>query len=144
MNKLKEKIINRENKEKTEKINKESKTIKIIKGTSISLIITIIALFILAFILANTDISESICMPVTVVIVGISILVGSSISLIKIKEKGMVYGGMVGLTYIIIIYLLSSVISSNFTLNFMSLITIVVAILSGIVGGIIGVNVIKK
>ena len=36
----------------------------------------------------------------------ISVFIGSSMAVIKIKEKGMVNGALVGLIYILILYLL--------------------------------------
>ena len=47
---------------------------------------------------------------------------------------------LVGLIYITLIYLLSSIITGNFLLNINSIIMIIVSVLTGAVGGIIGVN----
>jgi putative membrane protein (TIGR04086 family) len=68
-------------------------------------------------------------------------LIGSSISTLKIKKNGILNGSMVGLIYISAIYIISSIISTEFSLNINSIIMIASAILSGIIGGIIGVNI---
>lgn len=113
----------------------------IIRGSVISIILTLIALIIFSVILANTQISENTMKPVITVISAISILIGSIVSVSKIKKMGIVNGAIVGGIYIIIIYVLSSIISSNFSINLSSLILMVASIIAGILGGIIGVNI---
>ncbi len=127
---------------KIEDVTKEKNKniIKIIKGSIISIVITIIALTIYAAVLSYTNISESTMIPVILTITGISILIGSSMSSISIKKQGMINGGLVGLIYILFIYILSSIISTGFSLNMNAIIMILVAIVTGIIGGIIGVN----
>ena len=74
------------------------------------------------------------------IITAISILVASSIENTKIKKNGLLNGGIIGGGYILIIYLVSSILNWKFTLNLQSIIMIVSAIVFGILGGIIGVN----
>lgn len=117
--------------------------IKIIKGSVGGIILTLILLLIFAAVLTYTNIEESTIKPVIIVITVISILVGSSISTLKIKKNGMINGAMVGLIYILTIYLISSITGSGFALNIYSIIMIIAAIISGVIGGIIGVNISK-
>ena len=114
--------------------------IKILKGSIISIIITLIMLFIFALLLAYTDMRETIITPVIICTSGISILVGSMISSKNIRKQGLINGGLVGLIYITIIYLLSSIVQGNFGLNASSIIMIATSILAGALGGIVGVN----
>ena len=119
----------------------ENKTIKnIAKGVGISLISTCIMLFIFAVLLTYTDISENIIDTVIIIITAISILIGSSIGNLKIKKNGLLNGAIIGGTYILIIYLISSILNWRFSLNIQSIIMIIIGILFGILGGIIGVN----
>ena len=74
------------------------------------------------------------------IITAISILVASSIENTKIKKNGLLNGGIIGGGYILIIYLVSSILNWKFTLNQQSIIMIVSAIVFGVLGGIIGVN----
>lgn len=113
---------------------------KIIKGSLVSIIITIIGLIIFSILLSYTSISESSIPTVTILITVISILIGSSLSMSSIKKNGIVNGVSIGLIYILFIYLLSSIIEGNFTLNTHSIIMILGSVLSGALGGIIGVN----
>lgn len=113
---------------------------KIIKGSVISIVITLIGLVIFAILLTYTSMSESTIPAVTIIITVISILIGSSLCMSTVKKNGIINGMLIGLIYIAFIYILSSIIEGNFALNLKSIIMIVGAIIAGAVGGIIGVN----
>lgn len=113
---------------------------KIIKGSVISIAITLIGLVIFASLLTYTSIAESTIPAVTIIITIISILIGSSLCMSTVKKNGIINGILVGLIYIAFIYILSSMIEGNFALNLKSIIMIVGSIIAGAVGGIIGVN----
>ena len=113
---------------------------KIVKGSIISIVITLIALVIFAGFLTYTSISESTIPTVTIIIAVISILKGSSLSMTTIRKNGIVNGAIIGLIYIAVIYLLSSIIEKDFSLNIYSIIMIISSALAGALGGIIGVN----
>ena len=119
----------------------ESNNIKIIaKGGLISIVITIIALMIFAVMLSSTSISETTIPTVIIIITAVSILIGSSLSMTKIKKNGIVNGALIGLIYIIFIYLLSSIVEKDFSMNLYSIVMIIESIFAGAVGGIIGIN----
>jgi putative membrane protein (TIGR04086 family) len=90
--------------------------------------------------LTYTNIQENTIEPVTIVITGISILLGSTIGNRKMKKNGLINGAIIGGIYMISIYLVSSLLNSNFSLNGLSIIMIVVGMIFGVLGGIIGVN----
>lgn len=116
--------------------------IKIIKGVGISIIFTLICLTIFSALLTYTNLSESLIQPVVISVTGISIFVGSFFATRKVKKNGIIKGIAVGLIYIILIYLISSVVNNaNFALNIGSIVMMVIGILCGAIGGIIGVNV---
>ena len=113
---------------------------KVIKGSAFSIIITLIGLLIYSIILSYTRVSESTIPTIVIIITAISILIGSTISTSNIKKNGIINGMFVGLIYIAIIYLLSSIVTGNFLLNITSIIMIITSVLTGALGGIIGVN----
>ena len=116
--------------------------LNILKGVGISVVFTIICLFIFSCLLVFTDLSESLMQPVIIIVTGVSILIGSSIGNRKVKKNGIINGAIVGLIYILCIYLISSVIGGgDFALNMQAIIMMAVGIVCGIIGGIIGVNV---
>lgn len=116
--------------------------LKIIKGVVISIIFTLISLTIFSALLTYTNLSENLIQPVVISVTGISILVGSFFTTRKVTKNGIIKGISVGLIYILLIYLISSVLNNaNFSLSMGSIIMITVGILCGAIGGIIGVNV---
>lgn len=133
-NLVKEKKIDDISKEKNKNI------INIIRGAIIAIVLSLIFLTIYAAILSFTNISENTMVPVVLVITGISILIGSSMSSISIKKKGLINGALVGLIYAITLYALSSILGAGFSIGFNSIIMIIVSIITGMIGGIIGIN----
>ena len=119
-----------------------SKTlVNIIKGIIIRFIITIILFYILGIILSYTSVPEKIITPAIIVITGISILIGSSVSLIKSDSKGMMKGGAIGLIYFGILYSISSILLKNFEINIYSGIMFAATCICGGIGGIVGINI---
>lgn len=121
--------------------NLSNKTFKhVCTGIGISLISSFVFLCIFALLLMYTNISESTIFPVIIIITGISILIGTIICTRKLSKNGIITGGVVGVLYILIIYLISSLLNCDFSLNIQSFVMIVVSIICGMIGGIIGVN----
>ena len=104
----------------------------IIKGTIISVVISMILLLIFSIILTYTNISEATIVPIIIVVTTISILIGSSIGSAKIKKNGLLNGAIIGGIYMIIFYILSSIVSWKFALNTTSIIMIITGMLAGI------------
>lgn len=117
---------------------------KILKGIILSVLITLLGLLILAIVITYTNVSESIIPIAVTIITAISILIGSFFSTINIQKNGLLNGFAVGFTYIVTIYVISSITSTGFTLTNTSFIMIISAILAGMLGGIIGVNLKNK
>lgn len=123
------------------KTKEDSNFVRIIKGSILSIILTIICLLIFSLILAYTNIPEKTMIPVITAVTAISILAGSIISVSKIEKKGIINGALVGLIYILTIYIISSIAKGNFGITINSIILIAPAIIAGMLGGIIGVNI---
>lgn len=121
-----------------ETITKKVKNI--FKGVSIAIIFTLLSLFIFAIILTYTNVQESFIQPVIIVITAISIFIGSSIGNIHMQKNGILNGGIIGATYLIIIYMISSIINNNFKITKETIIIMVAGMIFGVIGGIIGVN----
>ncbi len=110
--------------------------VSIIKGIIISFLFTAISLIVFSLLLTYTSLSEDTIKPVIITLTGISILIGSSIGTRKLKKNGLLNGAIIGASYIILLYLISSIISSNFSLSIVSLIMII----AGLIGGILRRN----
>ena len=114
--------------------------IRILKGSLISIVTTLILLIIFSAILTYTNVNENVMPTVIIIVTALSILIGSQISTLKIKKNGIINGASVGIIYIVLLYLISSLVTKNFSLNNYSIIMMVTSLLIGGVGGVIGVN----
>ena len=123
-----------------EKVKNKSQIACIFKGTIIAIFFTIVALSIFSIILVNTNIGEETIEPVILVVTAVSILIGSSIGMHKVKSNGLLNGAIIGILYILTIYLISSIVNSNFSINKATIIMILLGIIGGVIGGIIGIN----
>jgi len=113
---------------------------EIIRELILSILLSLILIFILSILLFKTSISEEIIKPATMGIVIISLMIGAfRISKAK-KQKGILYGSLLGIIYMFILYLVSSFANFEFYLGIDSIIMIILGIIGGAVGGIIGVN----
>lgn len=122
------------------KENNSNGIVIILKGSLISIIATIVLLMIFAAVLTYSNINENSMPTVIIVVTALCILIGSQITTSKIKRNGIVNGALVGAIYILALYLISSIISKDFSLNICSIIMMATSILIGGIGGIIGVN----
>lgn len=120
---------------------KNNSVVKVIKGSAIAIILTLIFLSIYAALLSATNMSETTMVPVVLVITGISILIGSSMSTVSIKSQGMLNGFLVGLIYMAVLYIISSIMLVGFEFNLNSVIMLIVGAVTGMIGGVIGVNI---
>lgn len=120
--------------------NNSNSLIRILKGSMIAIAVTIILLIIFAAILTYSNINENTMPTVIIVITAFSILIGSQIATTKIKRNGILNGALLGVIYITFLYILSGLVTKNFSLNNYSIIMIATSILIGGLGGIIGVN----
>ena len=115
-------------------------SICILKGILISFLFTLCMLIIFFFFFVYTSLSEQTIRPVIITITGVSILIGSSLGTRKLHKNGMISGGIIGASYILLLYFISSIVNSNFSINWISVIMIIVGLIGGIFGGVIGVN----
>lgn len=116
--------------------------VSILKGVGIAILFTIIALSIFSCLLVFTSMSENLMQPVVIGVTGISILIGSFIANRKMKKNGIINGILVGVLYILTIYIISSIVNGgDFGLNLGSIIMMTIGIIGGAIGGIIGVNI---
>lgn len=112
-----------------------------IKGVVSSFTISIILFYILGIILTSSKITEKIITPAILIITGLSILIATSVVMIKNNEKGLLKGGLIGLSYFSILYIISSISMQNFEINIYSMIMLVITFICGSIGGIVGINI---
>ena len=111
-----------------------------LKGLAISVCMSLIMILILSIVISFSNISENVIMPTVVFISAFSILIGAFLVAKKINQKGIIYGSMLGIIYMAILYITSSIINFNFSLNLNSIVMIAFGVIGGAIGGILGVN----
>lgn len=110
------------------------------KNLIIEFVLTLFLLMLLSVLLSLTNISENIINPSIIFISAFSILIGSFFSARKIGTKGILIGILQGFIYMLILYLLSSISNSEFSVGMASIMMILISIACGAIGGILGVN----
>lgn len=111
-----------------------------IRETIFSIIITIILIFIISLLIAFTSLEERFITPLVIGAASISLLICAYRVAKNKKENGILYGIGLGITYMVILYICSAFISTDFSLSSNSLIMICAGIIGGAIGGILGVN----
>ena len=114
--------------------------IRVLKGSILAIGISLVLLIVYSGLLTYTKLGEGTIPAFVIIITSMSILISSIISNTTVKKNGLTNGAFVGLIYMMVFYLISSIISGNFGLTTYSLILIIASILSGGIGGIVGVN----
>lgn len=112
----------------------------IIKGVSIALSISLVAILLFAFLLRWTNISDSLIAPVNQVIKGVSIFLGVLFGLKKVKKNGIINGLLIGFFYTILALLVLSLLDGacNFDRSFLN--DLIFSLVTGAICGIICVN----
>ena len=118
--------------------------IAILKGEIIAFIINIFGLIILSLIMTYSTISDNNIPTLVIAVNTLAILIGSSISTIKLEKKGIVNGLIIGVLYMLIYLLISLIFSGNINFSSKTILLIILGVIAGGIGGIIGVNLNRK
>ena len=110
----------------------------------ISFLIAIMFLIITATIFAYTSINDRYLNMFVFGIVALSVFIGSTLSLKKIKKKGFLFGALFGIIFLALIYLFTVIAYKGFFFTNTLGIYALICSLAGVLGGIIGVNLNKK
>ena len=117
-----------------------NKVLLMLKGIGISMFLSIIMILVLSMVLSFSNVKESVIMPTVIFISSFSILIGGSLVAKRIENKGIIYGSILGLIYMMILYFISSIMNFDFSLNVSAIMMIAFGIIGGAIGGILGVN----
>lgn len=114
--------------------------VSVLKGILAAYLITIPAFMLFALILANMDFPQKLIPSAVVVTTVISVLTAGCVSTRGLKNRGWLNGSIVGLIYMLILYIFSGLVYKNFTINKYVVTMAVIGILTGAIGGIAGIN----
>jgi putative membrane protein (TIGR04086 family) len=115
-------------------------TLRVIKGLMIAFLITLPCFLAFALFLTYTDFPEKYTYIAVLVTTIISVMVAASYSTKHVKSKGWMNGGFVGMLYMVILYLVSSLVFVKFAIDIQVVFMLLIGILVGAIGGILGIN----
>ena len=120
----------------------KSKILNYIIAMLVSLLSSVVLVFIFAIILSSVSISSTFIKPINQVIKGISLAIGALIALKG--DKGLIKGAVFGAVYSVLSFILFSIIAGSFDFDFHILLDFLFCIVIGALVGVVKVNVIKK
>lgn len=120
-------------------MDKKSMLLNVIKGSLVSLIITIILIIGLTVFMMFKELSGGTVNITMIVFTGIAIAIGAILATKKNGEKGWLVGLLVSILYFIVVYIISSALN-GFVFKQYDLVRFVMAMVVGLVSGILGIN----
>lgn len=123
---------------KTKNLNK---SIYLLKGLVLAYIITCILILFFSLLLTYSSLRENKMPLLNTIIMMTSITSGSIYVARKVKEKGWINGGVLGIGYYLILIILNFIFLKPLILDIFSISKLVLACIIGIIGGIIGINI---
>lgn len=112
----------------------------LLKGLVLAFIITAILILISSILLTYTNLSESKMNLLNTIVMIISITAGSAYVAVMVKEKGWINGGLLGLCYYLILFLINILFLKPLVVDVYLFSRLIISIVMGIIGGIIGIN----
>ena len=117
-----------------------NKAISIFKGLGYAYIFTLIVILIYNALLTFTKMSSDSMGLIVSIITTFGAAFGGFYACKQIKEKGLLYGLLEGLIYIVFLIVLVFLAKENFSFEISMLYSVILTTVAGGIGGIIGVN----
>lgn len=133
----------RSKKEKVLSLEPKWYALEIIITVIIALIISLLLVLLLAFIIKTFNLPTEASSVITVIIKILSIFIASLICL-KRPNSGWIRGAIVGIVYILISFLVFSILGEKFNFGLSLLNDVIIGMIAGVISGIVAVNVIRK
>lgn len=110
------------------------------KGILLAFIITIVLILIFSLLVMFTSMKENKIPLLNNIAMIVSIAISSIYVAFMIKEKGWIQGGLVGISYYIILLILNLIFIKPIQIDLISGTRFILATITGIIGGMIGIN----
>ncbi len=124
---------------KTETLSNENIIFDFFKGLLVATLLSLGFVILFAFCMKWFMIADEFIAPITLVIKGVSVISGSAIA-IKGKSKGLIKGMMFGVIYILLAFVVFSMLAGTFSIGLNTLLDVAFASLLGGIVGIVKVN----
>lgn len=112
----------------------------IIRGVIQAYFITLLIFLVFAILITYTNFPESAIPTVVILTTILSIVIAGAKVAKKAKSKGWLNGAVTGITYMIILYIISSLVFTGFVFDKYVLYMMFLGLFAGALGGIIGIN----
>ena len=107
------------------------------KGVLCAVIATLLFVLVFAFIVQVAGLSNSVISPVMQVVKVLAIFVAVLIALKPARSKGWLYGGLVGIFYMVITFLIFSLLDGQFIINLGALSDLLFETLVGVISAVL-------
>ena len=114
--------------------------LQLIKGTFWALSFALLSILIFAFVIKYTSISSNAILPINQIIKALSIMVGCFVFGKKIKQKGWLWGAIIGVLFTLLAFVVFSILDGSFTFDLNLLTDIIFGGIMGIFAGIICIS----
>ena len=111
-----------------------------LKGILLAFIITIVLILMFSLLIMFTSIKENRIPMLNNIAMIISIAISSVYVAFKIKEKGWIQGGLMGIAYYMVLIILNLIFIKPIQIDLISGTRFVLAAITGVIGGMIGIN----
>ena len=118
--------------------------LSVLKGSLISLCVSLVGILIFAFFLRFTSLSDKFILPINEVIKGISVFLGTFLGFKHEKKMGLLGGLLIGLFYTILAFLAFSLLNQSFVFDKTFATDLAFNSIIGAICGIICVNIKKS
>ncbi len=112
----------------------------LLKGLLTACLLTFILLSISALIITYSPISEDTVSAFSIICVIVSALIGGMMAAKNASQRGFLKGALAGGIYILVLYMIASLVSERFLLNAHTAVLFAIGIAAGAFGGVVGIN----
>lgn len=120
------------------KLNKKD-FFEIFKGVIFSLIISVLTVIVFAIIVKFANLSSKTVEIVNIALKIISILTGTLLA-VGSGRQGLFKGGIIGLLFVLVSYLVFSLINGSFSVNPLTAFDVIFCLVAGLLSGVFAVN----
>lgn len=110
------------------------------RGILVSYLITLPLFAVFAALLTYSGFPEKYIPTAVLITTVVSVMIAGWSTTLGIRNKGWLNGAMVGFVYMLVLYILSSIVFANFKIDQHVVTMTLIGVLAGAIGGIIGIN----
>ncbi len=107
------------------------------KGVLYAVIVTLLFILSFSFIVQMCGLANGVIKPVMQVVKVISIFIAVAIAIKSIKNQAWLFGGLIGLLYMVVTFLIFSMLDGKFIIDFTALSDLLFGVLAGVISAIL-------